>query len=297
MSTFTEQVRELTRELDRRDLEEMSKDAEPGPRLPLPSGAAAALAANAGEIDYTISPTPSYLSDSDIEVQGCKLIDAVNYFMQCLAEVARQEGEEEGVVPVPLTAGARHVVLVVCGLSGGDYENFREVDQKFIAERLGVDARTVRNYLKELYDWEYRYDTALLQVEEQERTGGSVKFGTTRYRAVAVYHAAEFLRRLKARGLRPVNLQRRLNPATAEIVRDVVSEQRGQMPNSDIRKQRESKARDVTPKQARIRFLEDREAKFYRAAAELRDALKQSGYDPVERGDEYFAKFVEIFRG
>lgn len=300
-TSYTELIKNLTKQDEAKDRQEMSRESQPAPSPSLPSGAAAALMASLGEVEYTLTPTPAYLNDKNIEVQGGQFVDAVNYLMDYLDWKGAKDAEGRGVEPRHLSPEVRHLVLAVCGLTGGDYLNWTPITQRQIAQRLGVkDLKTVRERLHQLYRWEQQTNRACVQIQEEERTPGSVKFETTKYRPVIVYAAAELIRRLKAKGMRPVNKQGNLNPmaeqladqvtedADDEIVRrEVVAEVAEDMEQADIRRRQPKPQKDQQP---RMRFLEEREVRAITAVKAWAEAHIQAGYKPLDHAADLFLK-------
>lgn len=238
---------------------------------PVPAeGAISALASHAGGdfLDFTAPELPEYLSVDDTEVQGCQLIDSANLIMEhkdCPAEI-------------------RHFVLAVMGLSGGIYADFTPITQTRIGKRMGVTREEVYRRTEALWRWQREHAITFLQIKQQDKevSGGEVKFGTTLYKPVIVPYAAEVIRVLSARGMRPVNRQDALNPATVRALRQTVDEVSARMPYAEMERRSSSQRgeKNVTPQPARQRFLDEGEQGARRGVERWLSSIKESGYEP-----------------
>lgn len=238
---------------------------------PVPTdNAISALAANAGGdfLDFTQPDLPEYLTVDDTEVQGCQLIDAANLLMEyreCPADL-------------------RHLVLAVCGLSGGRFDDFTPITQIKIGKRMGVTREEVYRRTEALWRWQREHAVTFIQIKQQEldKSGGSVKFGTTLYKPVIVPYAAEVIRVLSARGMRGVNRQDALNPATVRAITQTVDEVSARMPYAEMERRSSTQPREknVTPQPARQRFLDEGEQSARRGVERWLSSIKQSGYTP-----------------
>lgn len=236
---------------------------------PVPTdNAISALAASVGDnfLDFTQPDLPEYLSIDDTEVQGCQLIDAANLLMEyrdCPAEL-------------------RHFVLAVCGLSGGAYDDFTPITQTKIGKRMGVERKEVYRRTEALWRWQRDHAVTFIQIKQQDKevTGGEVKFGTTLYKPVIVPYAAEVIRVLSSRGMRAVNRQDALNPATVRAITQTVDEVSARMPYAEMerRSSAQNREKNVTPPPARQRFLDEGEQSAHRGFEKWFRSLRESGY-------------------
>lgn len=242
-----------------------------------PVSAATALMLAAGEPFAAIYEEPPALPEQrndNVERAGCQMIDTTYQLMD--------------YANVP--AEVREIVMVISGLTGGNFTDFTELPRSRIAQRMGVSLETVRQRIERLWEWQRNGNPELIQIEEQEYDAAKKRYTTTKYKPVVVRFAGNFIRRLQARGLRPMHRQQAIIEKLEDIHEEVAEETVREMPTAQLSRRREGKVKNVTPPQQKLSFIEGKEQRVIRAVAEWRDALAQSGYEPRDLFNELIGK-------
>jgi len=267
--------------------EELDREYGTDTSAPVPtSRALQALSASAGgpfALVYEEAPRAAYLKEDDIERVGCNFIDATLQFLDWLN--------------VP--ADVRDLVLAIAGLSGGNYSDFSEIPRSRIGQRMGLSGETVRQRVDALWEWQRNNGKSLVLIQEREYDPVKKRYTTTQYQPVVVWVAAEFMRELKACGLRPSSQQRAIGERDdhiSEIANGIADRLTEKLPGVELSARREGKVKNVTPRQEKLSFIEGKEDRAMRAAAEYRDALRSAGYDPRDYSAEFAAKVQELFQ-
>jgi hypothetical protein len=244
-----------------------------------PSVAELMLATNAGgSLDATIKSNTTFAPNSHpIERIGSVLIDTIYFLLN----------------HYKCPPAARDVVLVICGLSGGDYQNYTKVTQKQIGERMGIQPEAVREKLKLLIDWEQEHNRAVLQIRQQEREGEARHFGITEYRPIILRYAGQYMRMCAERGLPPIRRQQELTPKTEQVYDEVADCIYEEMEESAFIP-RNQKTKNVTPPQQQLTFIERTEDEALRRIGAWADALVRSQYDVADYAPEFVSKVYDL---
>jgi hypothetical protein len=203
-----------------------------------------------------------------IEKIGCAFIDSTYYFLEYLK----------------CPSDVRDVILCISGLSGGNYISFSKMTQDQIGLRMGLNRDSVRRKLAALWTWQQKENRTAIEIKQGEYDHVTKKYGVTEYRPLIVYFAAEYIRRVAQKGLRPIPRQQAITEKTEEVFEDIAEEIAEDMPEAPMLVKR--KERNVTPPQVRLNFIESREERVVRAFVELRDALV-SQRDPKTKEPVY----------
>lgn len=260
----------------RHELEPLSEEIIERPL----AGALLALERNAeAHPSRDTSIRPKLISaPQSIEQTGCTFIDSTLLLLQHLE----------------CPPDVRLIVLCICGLTGGDYTHFTKITQGQMAKRLGISPDTVRERLDELIAWEKLTNRTVIEIKKQERDHATRHFGITEYRPIVVPFAAEYIRRITAKGLPSTNRQQTLTPDAMRTYKEVAEEIADDMPLAVALIPRTE--RNITPPQERFSFIEGKEQKILKAIDEWRDALLNHKYEVRDYSPELLAKIEDRIR-
>jgi aromatic ring-cleaving dioxygenase len=263
------------------EIEEQGRRREPEKDRTRPTSAAEMmLAANAGTHVSRPVKAPFAPNAHPIEQVGCWFIDSNFILLDWLK------------VPAEL----RPLVVCIAGLSGGDYSDYTPITQTLIGKRLGLHRETVAERLGQLVEWERDEKKALIYIRKNEREEGSHKYQTTEYLPIIVKYAADFIRQLESRGLKPVNKHQAITENTVKLYDNTAKEVIAKMPEAvmgNVLQPRKEK--NVTPRQKQVSLLDSRFERVLSAVAEYKNALSSQSYDLQKAWKDMIGKEEEIF--
>ena len=258
MSVSKDKIHELAYEID-----ESERRRQPAKDLTRKKGVAEMMLSLSagGALDGNIKSNTTFSPASHpIEKIGSVFIDTTLFLLQ-----------HRGCPPA-----ARDVALAICGLTGGNYQTFTKLTQQQIGDRLGIMPPAVRAKLEKLVEWEQRENCNIIQVKQNERNKTSRQFEITEYRPIIVRFAAEYIRRCAQKGLPPINRQKEITPKTEEIYNQIADDIYEEVPEAALIPRT---AKNVTPKQAKINFIESKQERIMRDFEDLRKAIDTQSYD------------------
>lgn len=243
--------------------------------LPVPSAGALTALFGPGNISFTQANG----REVNIEKIGCYFIDSHFILFDWLK----------------LPEKLRPLVVVISGLSGGNYLDYTPITQAQIGKRLGIDVETVRERLDELVAWEKREKKALIYIRKNDRDQ-SRKYQTTEYLPIIIKYAGDFIRKLQAKGLQPVNRHQAITDKTVHLYDDTANEVIVTMPEAALGNVLQPRSeKNVTPRQQKINFIESKENRILSDFDEYREALKSQNYDRQEAWAKIILKAEERF--
>lgn len=188
----SEQVKELQYEMDRDDqLHAVKRKLARPERIRGErdsAGLALARAANRAQLVAPVDDLPALEEHIDLgplERDGCEYIDGLYFYLHRAG----------------CPAAAREFVSVICGISGGTSEEFLEITDPEIADRMGVSLSTVGYRRRSLIKWMERANFACIGIEEGEWDTTTGKNRPTKYRVSVVPIVAEVVARARAKVL------------------------------------------------------------------------------------------------
>lgn len=277
MSTDSKElVKELSYQLDE---QYESRRPERDRNAPI-SGADFALSRSVGAF---AKATKKEQPHDHLERDGCQFIDS-NYLL---------------LDYIQLSPELREIVIVICGLSGGNYRDYTPIAQSRIGKRMGLGVDAVREKIEDLIRWQIHNKKAIIYVRKNDRDKSSHHFQTTEYLPIIIHYAAEFVRQIKSRGLPPVNRQQAITDRTEGVYEEISESVVSQMPEAQILFPRKNgnNARNVTPPQAKLNFIETAQDKIIRDFEDLRRRIADQGYAPQKIWEETLVKAEKAFFG
>lgn len=266
MSTVKEQIKEFAIEYD--EAEQRKRAAQDLTRRRSPAEMALSMSAG-GALDADLRPRET--KERTVESVGSQFIDSNFILLDWLK------------CPEHL----RPLVVVIAGLSGGEWREYTPIPQSLIGKRLGIGRETVAERLEELVRWmaeetEEGHRKAVIFIRKRDREqGGEHHYQTTEYLPIIVKYAADFIRQLDARGLKPVNRHQAITDNTVSLYDNTAKEVIATMPDATtttVLTPRKA-VKNVTPKQTKINFIEAAQDRIRRDFEELRQKVDSQSYD------------------